>query len=150
VRRDQKGKSVRVAVQGQYSTAARGRRLDFDVPARPDMVAAVRRALAHLPLPSVLLDDAQLLTSELVTNSIRHAGLRPDDRVRIRADWGARLRVEVIDGGPATDPVAGAIRPSPGADSGWGLYLVENISARWGRSQGRYWFELEQVRRPES
>jgi two-component sensor histidine kinase len=38
-----------------------------------------------------------LAVSELVTNSVRHAGLAPDDLIRITVDWsGARLKVRVI------------------------------------------------------
>jgi anti-sigma regulatory factor (Ser/Thr protein kinase) len=97
-------------------------------------------------LPSGLLEDAKLLASELVTNSVRHAGLRPEDQIHVRAQWAISLRVVVIDGPSAPDSkVAGAIRPAPGADSGFGLYLVDQIASRWGTNMGGgrgYWFEL--------
>ena len=55
-----------------------------------------------------------------------------------------RLRVDVVDGGRGGTPVLGdGIRPRPSAESGWGLYLVETLSSRWGYGAGRYWFELE-------
>jgi anti-sigma regulatory factor (Ser/Thr protein kinase) len=105
-------------------------------------------------LPEELLQDATLLTNELVTNSIRHAGLGPDDLVDVTAEWsGASLRVIVRDGGPGTPPsgvVAGSIRPSPGGESGWGLYLVDKLASRWGTNLGGtagFWFELEASRR---
>lgn len=116
------------------------------VPAAPGMVSQVRRAIKDLGLPSPLLDDALLLVNELVTNSIRHSGLGPEDQVRVRADWsGTRLRIDVYDraGAPAPSRVAGSIRPPPGAASGWGLYLVDRLASRWGTGPGRYWFELE-------
>lgn len=121
-------------------------RLDFRVPASPEVLAGVRDALGDLGLPSVLLADARLLVNELVTNSIRHSGLGPQDRVRIRADWsGTRLRVDVYDrvGARGPSPVVGSIRPPPGAQSGWGLYVVDRVARRWGAVPGRYWFELE-------
>ncbi len=131
----------------RHASASRGGQLlDVRVPAAPKAVSQVRQALADLGLPSVLLDDARLLTSELVTNSIEHAGLRPADQVRIRANWsGTRLRVDVDDGGKVAGPhgLAGSIKPAPGAESGWGLYLVDRLANRWGTSSGRYWFELE-------
>src|SRR6185436_2511586 len=91
------------------------------------------------------LDDAQLLVSQLVANSMRHARLGPKDTIRVIAEVGhGRLRVDVVDGGPGGTPVpAHAIRQRPAAESGWGLYLVEILSSRWGYGAGRYWFELE-------
>jgi anti-sigma regulatory factor (Ser/Thr protein kinase) len=126
--------------------------LDLQVPAMPRMVSEVRRAVRNLPLPDPMLDDALLLVSELVTNSIRHAGLHPDDPIRVCAGMsGGRFRVDVIDGSRVRPPIrmAGAIRPAPGAESGWGLYLVEQLAARWGQGPGRYWFELEFGPQPE-
>src|SRR5437773_3503843 len=110
-------------------------RLELDVRAAPLAVSEVRSALGQLPLAPPVLDDLRLLTSELLTNSIRHAGLGPLDAVRVlvRAFRG-RLRVDVIDRARHLSPrrLAGAIRPDPEAESGWGLYLVECLSSRWG------------------
>jgi serine/threonine-protein kinase RsbW len=120
--------------------------LEVRVPAMTDQVSQVRRALGDIDLPAALLMDAQLLVTELVTNSIEHAGLVPGDEVRVHADWrGDRLRVDVYDraGRPSPDRVAGAIRPAPGSESGWGLYLVDRLASRWGTGRGRCWFELE-------
>jgi len=98
-----------------------------------------------------------LLTTELVTNSIRHADLGPGDNVDVTAVWsGTVLRVIVRDSGsgaPPSDIVAGSIRPAPGGQSGWGLYLVDRLSTRWGTNLGGtvgFWFELEQPRRVDS
>ena len=115
------------------------------MPAMSSMLSDVRSAFAELPLPAPLLDDARLLVSELVANSMRHARLGPNDTIRVRAEVAhGRLRVDVFDGGRAgTPPLAGGIRPRPGAESGWGLYLVEILATRWGHGTGRYWFELE-------
>jgi len=123
-------------------------RLSFEVEARPEHVFMVRQALERMGLPRVVLDDAKLLASELVTNSLRHAGLRPEDLVHVTALWsGAVLRVIVRDAGSTGLPnFAGAIRPEPGAQSGWGLFLVDQIASRWGTNLGGrpgYWFELE-------
>jgi anti-sigma regulatory factor (Ser/Thr protein kinase) len=106
----------------------------------------VREALGDLGLPSAVLADARLLVNELVTNSIRHSGLGPEDQIRIRAEWsGSRLRVDVYDrpGSRRPTPVVGSIRPSPGAQSGWGLYVLDRVAQRWGVVSGRYWFELQ-------
>ena len=120
-------------------------RLDFSL--RPTRTAPLRarRALSQLRLPLPLAFDAQLLVSELVSNSVRHAGLGRDDLLRVTADWsGERLRVHVRDGARPTRAslVAGSIRPAPGAESGWGLYFVDRLASRWGTTAGGSWFEL--------
>jgi anti-sigma regulatory factor (Ser/Thr protein kinase) len=124
------------------------RELDIRVEARPENVAEVRRELAALGLPAGALADARLLVSEFVTNAVRHSGLGSGDLIRVHAVWsGTRLRVDVHDRPVAEEAedgeVVGAIRPSPGAESGWGLYLVDRIATRWGRAPGRHWLELE-------
>ena len=117
--------------------------LTLDV--RPDAseLAAVRTALGSLAIPEWRLHDARLLVNELVTNSIRHSGV-PNGRIRIRARIvGDTLHVEVVDGGrDAIHAVAGGIRPTPRANSGWGLYLVDSLAQRWGYGNGAFWFEL--------
>jgi anti-sigma regulatory factor (Ser/Thr protein kinase) len=123
------------------------RRLDVRIPATRQAAAMARRALGRLALPLPLAFDAQVAVSELVTNSVRHAGLSPDELIRITADWsGTRLRVHVRDGRRGVRPagVSGSIRPAPGTESGWGLYLVEHFTSRWGTSASGYWFELQQ------
>jgi anti-sigma regulatory factor (Ser/Thr protein kinase) len=122
------------------------RRLDLCIRATPAAAAQARRALRRLGLSLPLADDAQLAISELVTNSVRHAKLGPDNLIRITMDWsGTRLRVQVRDGGrhPRPAQLSGSIRPIPGAQSGWGLYLVDRLSSRWGTGSDGYWFELQ-------
>jgi anti-sigma regulatory factor (Ser/Thr protein kinase) len=129
------------------------RPLRLRFPARAEHLGLIRRALEGIDLPERMLWDATLLTNELVTNSIRHAGLGVGDTIDVTAAWsGGRLRVIVRDSGSGDLPegvVAGSIRPSPGAQSGWGLYLVDTLASRWGTSLGGsagFWFELEEPR----
>jgi anti-sigma regulatory factor (Ser/Thr protein kinase) len=124
-------------VQSRRSASGARQCLDLEMPAVSDALTGVRSAFAELPVPASALDDARLLVSELVANSMRHARLGPNDTIRVAVQVeNGRLRVDVIDGGRG-------IRPSPGAESGWGLYLVETLATRWGHGAGRYWFELE-------
>lgn len=119
---------------------------DLEFPAVASVLSEVRQLLVRLALPNPILEDVRLLVNELVSNSIRHAGLGPEDRIRVSARVSrGRLRVDVFDGGPGDrrDGIAGGIRPAPGASSGWGLYLLERLASRWGQGRGRYWFELE-------
>lgn len=95
-------------------------------------------------------ENAELLVSELVTNSVRHAGLPEEATIEfcVRASPDA-LMVEVADGGRGFDhAVPPRARAVPGSfeASGWGLFLVEQIAQRWGAVQvdgeTRVWFEL--------
>lgn len=102
--------------------------------------AAITRLSPILPGPVV--QDLQLLVSELVTNSVRHAGLGPGDVIdlRIRRIRGG-IRVEVVDPGRRFAP---AIRDRPSEHGGWGLRIVDRVADRWGVEvpHNRVWFEL--------
>lgn len=69
-------------------------------------------------------DDVVLIVSELIDNAFQHGEGAPALGLTGSPD---RVRVEVTDDG-ATLP---ATRPS-GPTGGWGLVLVEKLSARWG------------------
>ena len=96
-----------------------------------------------------LLDDALLLISELVTNSILHGG--PPILLAIECD-GEGLHVRVRDG--STEPPVVAHRGEQ-AESGRGITLVDLLSDTWGVEpvEDEYgagketWFEL---RRPST
>jgi DNA-binding NarL/FixJ family response regulator len=90
-----------------------------------------------------LLDDAELLTTELVNNAVVHATSHVQLGVVLDRH---RLRVQVVDTG------AGALHRRQAEltdDSGRGLFLVEELSHRWGTSAGAngktVWFELDAV-----
>jgi len=86
------------------------------------------------------LETATLLTSELVTNAVRHG----EGRITLRADLDDdRMLVEVIDEGEGLEQ---AIREHDFESvKGWGLRLVDSASSRWGAHEGttHVWFELE-------
>lgn len=137
---------MKMDAEGVSAEAAPRRRLDLNVRASSGSLAQVRRSLEALAIPPEVLEDAKVLLSELVGNSVKHSGLRVDEYVRVTAEWsGERLRVTVHDRShrSAPLPVAGAIRPRPGADSGWGLFIVDRLASRWGTDEDGYWFELE-------
>ena len=96
-----------------------------------------------------LLEDVQLLVSELVTNAVVHA--RSDAQVAVRLLPDA-LRIEVVDAGDVPLPSADGRPPKDAsAESGRGLFLVESLARAWGveRIEGgkSVWFE---VARPDS
>ncbi|MFD4394618.1 SpoIIE family protein phosphatase [Kitasatospora sp. NPDC058478] len=94
------------------------------------------------------IDTAELLSSELVTNAIRHTDRDAMFTARLyrepASDGGrARLRVEVED---ESDLWPTRRTPGEQASSGRGLMLVEALADAWGvepRGSGkRMWFEL--------
>jgi anti-sigma regulatory factor (Ser/Thr protein kinase) len=107
--------------------------------------AALDRALSSY-LSSNSLYDSKLMATELVTNSLRHAGLTPDDHVRLAMSvdpTGGVARVEVADSGPGFTP-ASTEHTATGV-GGRGLKIVEELSLRWGvsRDEGSVvWFEV--------
>jgi anti-sigma regulatory factor (Ser/Thr protein kinase) len=97
-------------------------------------------------LPPEKLEDVRLVVSELVTNSVRHAGLSSDEQIS--------LAVVISDGavrGRVCDPGPGFKKPSeprPRTDwsGGWGLPILERISDRWGVERNGctcVWFEID-------
>jgi anti-sigma regulatory factor (Ser/Thr protein kinase) len=122
-------------------------RYEIDLARDPDSAAEARKALGEVSdhLSPRRLEDARLLVSELVTNAIRHAGLEDDDVIRLVVMTGDRaLRIEVCDPGQGFE-VAEPL-PDPARPSGWGLYLVRELSDRWGverNEETRVWFELD-------
>jgi anti-sigma regulatory factor (Ser/Thr protein kinase) len=86
-------------------------------------------------------DQAALILSELVTNSVRHAARTDHIEVMVAVD-GSRIRIEVSDGGPCFD--AERARPADGR----GLMIVARLAADWGvRSDGRctVWAEIDRA-----
>jgi len=95
--------------------------------------------------------NARLLITELVTNSIRHAGLSSSDVVTLDVEpLPGAVRVEVAD------PGRGFLQPQfggkpPIGTSGRGIYLVDALADRWGIEQRHHsdtswtvvWFELD-------
>jgi anti-sigma regulatory factor (Ser/Thr protein kinase) len=123
--------------------------VELELEGTPEAAAAARHALDRLSgrVAERHLRDVRLLVSELVTNSVRHAGLKAGDRIRLLVHLReAVLRVEVDD--PGTGFELRPPKPDPARASGWGLYLVEELSDRWGMVPGRHggtriWFELD-------
>ncbi|WP_327354015.1 ATP-binding protein [Streptomyces sp. NBC_01304] len=116
----------------------------------------LRAALAGHGMPE-LLDTAELLTSEMVTNAYRHA--KGAAAMRVRGGEGGRLRVGVWDSNPHIPPPfdrpSRPLRTAPAADEddgGRGLLLVRLWADDWGgyplgddlfgRGGKLLWFEL--------
>lgn len=114
----------------------RSRRISCRLPPSVAAVGMAYRCLGGLRgvVADRELEDLRLLVSELVTNSVRHAGLGPGDGILV---W-----VEVSEGGvraEVSNPGMGfevrPVQPGPDQTSGWGLYLVDQVSSSWGVSK---------------
>ena len=86
-----------------------------------------------------------VLTSEIVSNAIRHAS----GPIRLEASLiqEGTVRVEVVDTSPDS-PVAAT---QPHANGGRGILIVQTLARRWGIDRGdshkAVWFELPVVPR---
>lgn len=122
--------------------------IDVALPSNAKAPGIARQVLRRFrsELPDRVLEDAALLVSELVTNSVRHAATGPGSRIRLRVQQlPAGIQVEVLDWGPGFRP--GVARPQ--GEGGFGLLLVRRLATRWGIERGdttRVWFEIERER----
>src|SRR6266571_643210 len=121
---------------------------DPEVRLPPEPVAAqlgrrfARNETTRQELPGNVVENIELLVSELVTNCVKHGRLTAQDHVDLRIGFlPDRVRVEVTDPGKGLAPRE---RLRPGPSSGWGLFLVGRLSDRWGSGEGRgtVWFEI--------
>jgi anti-sigma regulatory factor (Ser/Thr protein kinase) len=97
-------------------------------------------------VPEQVLEDAELLMTELVANGVRHGGAGDAEALRIRLQGRpGSLRVEVED--PGSNPFRVAPRQADIENGGGiGLQLVDQVARRWGVGQQpptTVWFELE-------
>ncbi|MFF0294781.1 SpoIIE family protein phosphatase [Kitasatospora sp. NPDC004614] len=98
-----------------------------------------RRTLTGWGLTS-LVEPVVLLTGELLTNALVHAG----SPLQLRVFRGALLTVEVSD----ADSREPRLRPSgPHEEGGRGMQLINELALRWGSRATRdgkvVWFEME-------
>ena len=116
----------------------------ISLPADLAAADAARHFLSDLlagQVPPGFEEDAELLTSELVSNSVRHAELAPDALIRMECDLDLdRLRITISDADTSFSSM-------PAGDiGGWGLVIVARVSDRWGihhTDPNSVWFELD-------
>lgn len=108
----------------------------IELPSEPGAVSVARQFVSEhgSSLDLDLIEDAELLVSELVTNAITHG--KPAIVLRVRL-LPSGIGVEVRDEGPE-DPVMTIIQHAHNQRSGRGLGMVAAVASAWG------------VRRPET
>lgn len=95
---------------------------------------ALARFLARAEMPH-LIDDAELLVTELVTNAVRHARGPIEVNAYLREGF---FRLEVCDCSADRTPLHR--QASPDDEGGRGIDLVNKLSARWG------WWTAEDIK----
>lgn len=112
------------------------------VPFAASSVALARHALSSwlegTGTSPETLEDALIVVSELVGNSVRHAQPLPEGDVLVAWQVEPRgLRVSVTDGGSGTRPRT--VHASASALAGRGMAIVENLAVTW-------WADRKQAR----
>ncbi len=111
--------------------------IDLRLAARPESVPDARHALDDLAglASRASLEDARLLVSELVTNSIRHGHLSTAQDIWLQADLeGDTLHVEVRDPGGGFE-LQPRIAEKDDQDSGWGLTSSGSLPSAGGSTR---------------
>jgi anti-sigma regulatory factor (Ser/Thr protein kinase) len=124
-----------------------GRRRTFSIRAVPEAVAGARERVVRLAAPHVdaeRLANLRLVISEVITNAVRHGA--PGEEVLIAVTPKDRfLCIQVTDQGDGFVPRPAALGPHD--DGGFGLFLVEQLTRRWGLTREnaatRVWFEFD-------
>jgi anti-sigma regulatory factor (Ser/Thr protein kinase) len=111
-----------------------------------ESVPRIRERVVGIAEPFIELGripDLRLVISEVVTNAVRHGGAG-DMHVAVTPKRGF-LCVQVTDTGAVFAPRPRAYEPDE--DGGFGLFLVEQLTRRWGltreNSNTRVWFEFD-------
>ena len=128
-----------------------GGALDVRLPLDVRAPGAARIVVGRLRgrIPALVLDDALLVVSELVTNGVSHSGAS-DGAIIVRVELtGTMVRLEVEDPGRS-----GVIAPrAPGPGGGFGLNIVQGLCERWGLERvaaggTRVWAQLARASAP--
>jgi anti-sigma regulatory factor (Ser/Thr protein kinase) len=128
-----------------------GRRSSFRRSLRPARNAAfeARQALEGLreQVDDDLLERIRLVATEVISNSLKHAQLSASQAIELQV-WVIPdlVRVEITDQGPGFNPVAARCEPNDSASGGWGLWLVDHLTDRWGVDHShstRVWLEFD-------
>ena len=117
-----------------------------ELPGGPRAPQLARRAVEEhfsTELDEDRLASVELLTTELVSNAVRHGGADESNRVVLHVALAPGcLRVEVCDPGRGFE----VRMPHPYGEGGYGLFIVSEVASRWGVSRdvdNCAWFELD-------
>ena len=122
---------------GEHELSAEGKisvqtmRVPWTMSSAVDARRALVSALRALGVDPIVVDESEIVISELVTNAVRHARPLPDGKIRV--SWSVRasvVEIDVTDGGGPTTP-----HPAPRSvwsAGGRGLRIVGSLAHEWG------------------
>ena len=120
------------------------------LPPVPSSLAEARRMVGDsVEAPREVVQNAQLVLTELLANEIKHGRYAPGDplvcTVRQRP---TNLRIEVRQSGVEFEMPKAPVHPSIAArETGWGLALITRLADRWGvstvRGARQVWAEID-------
>jgi serine/threonine-protein kinase RsbW len=111
----------------------------------PAVARAVLVSTVADQVPASVVHQAELLASELVTNSVLHCGASPGDALRFRVQLsGTVIRLEVED--PGRGGMIAPRTPDLVRGGGFGLNIIDHLSDSWGIDRSaagtRVWVQL--------
>jgi anti-sigma regulatory factor (Ser/Thr protein kinase) len=116
----------------------------FQFPPAEDAPAQARAALEVFDqiLAPEVLEDLQLVVSELVTNSVKF-GPKRSITLALTIGGDGIVHGQVIDEGDG-EKAKVEMSVEPTLEGGWGLHLVDQVADRWGVHEGstHVWFDI--------
>jgi anti-sigma regulatory factor (Ser/Thr protein kinase) len=115
-------------------------------PPSPSTAREIVRSVSP-PLSADASDAVLLMTSEIVTNALRHGRPQSAQEIVLRVERGPHnVRIEVVNDGPVFVPEP-PFQPNADRDGGYGLYIVNRLASAWGvepeGDRTRVWFEVD-------
>lgn len=118
-------------VSGEARMSVQTLRVPWMMSSAVDVRRALVAELRALGVDPVVVDETEIVISELVTNAVRHAEPLADGTIHV--SWSVRadvVEIEVTDGGGPTTP-----HPAPRSvwsAGGRGLRIVGSLAHEWG------------------
>lgn len=105
-------------------------RVPFEASSAAEARQQIKRWMIDQGSSGEQIEDARVIVSELVANSVRHA--RPLSDGNLMISWAVEsrgLKVSVTDGGSPTSPRK--LYPPPSASDGRGMTIVDSLAVAW-------------------
>jgi anti-sigma regulatory factor (Ser/Thr protein kinase) len=120
------------------------------LPPEAESLAQARRMVLDVAeAPGEVVEDAQLVLTELLANEIKHGRYDPSDPLICSVRRApTSLRIEVRHSGPPFRmPLRRVDPPLKGRETGFGLALITRLADRWGVDDARgvrqVWAEID-------